>query len=190
MLLEGLRDAGNEGAWREFCVRYEPALFALARRAGLQDPDAHDVIQDTLVVFLEGYRQGRYDRGRGRLRAWLKGIVLNKIREARRRIAKPEIHIVDKTDTTGFMNRVPDDQELKDAFDEEWERHVLAECLREVRQHVDGQTFRAFQLYAMDDWPPEKVAEHLGVSRNAVYISKSRVLARLRALQQQMAELW
>lgn len=189
-LLEGLRREGDERAWREFCSRYEPVLLALARRAGFREQDARDVVQETLIAFLEGFRAGRYERERSRLRSWLKGIVVNKIRETRRRLAKPEIQVADKTDATAFMDAVPDDYELTDVFDEEWEQQVLTECLREVRNQVDAPTFQAFELYAIENWPPEKVAKHLGISRNAVYISKSRVLSRLRDLQKEVSEIW
>ncbi len=189
-LLEGLRDLNNDQAWRQFCDRYEPALLSFAHRAGLREQDARDVVQETLIAFLESFREGRYDRRRGRLRSWIKGIILNKIREARRRLAKHEVQVADKTDATGFMEGIPDDRNLKHFFNEEWEQHVLAECLHEVRRQVDASTFQAFELYALKDWPPEKVAEHLGVSRNAVYIGKSRVLSRLRELRREMIEIW
>ncbi|MHC4090050.1 MAG: RNA polymerase sigma factor [Planctomycetota bacterium] len=190
VLLEGLREQGNDAAWRQFCTRYEPALLAFVRRAGFREQDANDVVQETLAAFFQSYRDGRYDRAQGRLRSWLKGIALNKIREARRRIGGPEVQLVDQADATAFINRIPDDRELKDAFEQEWERQVAAECLREVSRQVDAQTFRAFKLYAVDNWPPDKVATHLGMSRNAVYVSKSRVLSRLRALQADMTQIW
>lgn len=189
-LLEGLRRTGDDQAWRQFCMRYEPALLSMVRRAGLREADARDVVQETLLAFLESFRGGRYNRDRGRLRSWLKGILLNKIKEARRRLARQEVQVADKTDATRFMNGISDEQELTDVFEEEWERQVIAECLREVRRQVDAPTFQAFELYAMENWPPEKVAKHLGISRNAVYISKSRVLTRLRGLQKEMPEIW
>ena len=162
-LLEGLRDLNDDQAWGQFCDRYEPALLSFARRAGFREEDARDVVQETLIAFLESFREGRYDRSRGRLRSWIKGIILNKIRETRRRLAKGEIQIPDQTDATGFLEGLPDDRNLKHFFNEEWEQHVLAECLREVSRQVDASTFEAFELYALKDWQPEKVANHLGV---------------------------
>ena len=65
-------------------------------------------------------------------------------------------------------------------FDQEWERNQLAIALREVARCVDPGVYQAFELYAVLGQPASRVAKFLGVSRNAVYISKSRVLARLR----------
>ncbi|MFH0980705.1 MAG: protein kinase [Planctomycetota bacterium] len=41
-------------------------------------------------------------------------------------------------------------------------------------------TYQAFDLYARKDRPAREVAKLLGLSRNAVYIAKTRILARLR----------
>lgn len=189
-LLQALRQEDNSAAWRQFCDRYEPLLLAFTRRAGLGEEDARDVVQETLAAFVQGFRAGRYDPDRGRLRSWLQGIAFNKIREARRRFARPEVQVVDPGDGTRFMNRVPDDEELTDLFEQEWERAVLAECLREVRRHFDPQTLRAFKLYVLESRPAEDVARELGISRNAVYVGKSRVMAHLTELQKEIAARW
>ncbi len=190
IILQGLGGAENATAWRQFSARYEPMLLAFARRAGLRDEDAQDVVQETLVAFLEDFRRGKFDREKGRLRSWLQGIAFNRIKRARRALTKRERQVVDSGSGTGFMNRIPDDRELTDIFDAEWRRAVTAECMREARQQVDAKTFEVFELYALKGWPAEKVAGHLGMSRNAVYISKTRVLSHLRALRPKMAEIW
>ena len=59
ILIESLRETGNEKAWRQFSARYEPMLLAFSRRAGLRTEDARDVVQETLVAFLEDFRQGQ-----------------------------------------------------------------------------------------------------------------------------------
>jgi len=188
--LDGLRDTANEAVWRRFRHRYEPMLLAFVRRAGFREQDAHDVVQETLVAFLEGFRAGKYDPDKGRLQGWLRGIAHNKVRECWRRLARLEVQAPEGTDSTGLLARLPDDRTLTDVFDREWENAVLAECLRRVQEEVDAQTFAAFDLYARQGWPPDRVAEHLGIPRNVVYISKSRVLSRLRRLQGEIVEIW
>jgi RNA polymerase sigma factor (sigma-70 family) len=170
IILQGIREPDNSRAWGQFSDRYEPMLLAFARRSGFREEDARDIVQETLLVFVEAFRAGKYDRDRGRLRSWLQGIAFNKIREARRRLAKREVQAPDGTEGTDFMHRVADEQELTDIFDQEWERSVLAECLRQVRQQVEPHTFEAFELYAMQGWPVQKVAEHLGINPDAVYV--------------------
>jgi len=190
VILQGLRQQGDEAAWREFCARYEPMLLAFARRSGFREQDARDVVQNTLMSFLEGFRAGKYDPERGRLRSWLQGIAFNKIREGQRDLAKREVQVADSTGATAFMDGIPDEHRLTDIFEEEWERGIMAECLREVRQQVQDTTFQAFRLVVMEDWPAAKVAEHLGISRDAVYTNKRRVLSRLRQLVKEITEIW
>jgi RNA polymerase sigma-70 factor, ECF subfamily len=190
-LLESLRQPGNESAWRRFCARYESMLLAFARAGGLREADACDVVQDTLLVFVERFRAGEYDRAQGRLRTWLKGIMFNKLREARRRNARAERQVVADSNTTAFLDRVPDAQESwEEVFEREWQQAILADCLRAVREHVDAKTFEAFRLYALEDWPPARVAAHLDMDRGMVYVSKSRVMAHLRKLHECLVETW
>lgn len=189
-LLEGLRQADDQTAWQRFCARYEPMLLAFARRVGLQPEDARDVVQETLLVFVKRFRAGDYDRERGRLHAWLGGIAFNKIRDARRRLARREAQMPDSTGTTAFVNHIPDQTELTDIFDQEWRRAVLAECLQAVQQQVSPQTYEAFRLYALDGVPAEQVAEQLGIPRETVYVYKCRVLSHLRKLQEEFTRSW
>ena len=188
--LGGLNE-GDPEAWRRFCERYEPMLLAMTRRAALREEDARDVVQEVLTTaFVVGFRAGKYDSERGRLRCWLQGVAVNKIREARRRIARPEVQLTDQSDATRCLNGIADDRELPGLFEEEWERAVLVECLRRVKLEVDPKTFQAFQLYAIGGRRPEEVAAQLGIARETVYVHKSRVLARLKELHREIAEDW
>ncbi len=187
----GALGEGDQGAWRHFCDRYELMLLAMARRAVLGEEDARDIVQEVLTTaFLEGFRAGKYDPQRGRLRCWLQGIAVNKIREARRRIAKREVQMTHQSEATCNLNHVVDDEHLVNVLDEEWERAVLAECLRRVKLEFEAKTFQAFSLYALAGWPPEEVAAQLGIARETVYVDKSRVLKRLKELEGEIAEGW
>ncbi len=186
MLLEAIARSTGEDAWRRFYGRCEPVLLAVIRRAGFAEQDASDVFQEVMAACLESLREGRYDPAKGRLRAWVQGIAANKIHEARRRKLRAEVQVIDPSDATGFLAAVADEVSWPDVFEEEWERSVLAECMAVVRGQVDGPTFRAFELYALEEWPAEKVAENLGLTANAVYIAKSRVLSRLRRIRQEI----
>ena len=71
-LLEALLDPADDEVWQDFDRRYRPILIAFAQRLGLPDEDA---AQDTLTRFVRSYREGKYDRDRGRLRSWIIGIA-------------------------------------------------------------------------------------------------------------------
>ena len=173
---------GNNDAWRRFVERYAPVLLSVARRAGLQDDDAQDVVQETLTASHAALRRGKYDPARGRLRSWVLGIRSNKIKEAHRGWAKRGVQVADE--------RIPDDRELTRVFDEERERRIMSEGLKVARDRFDATTYRAFELYALQGSPVREVADGLGMSRNAVYVSKSRILRFLREYVKDMTDSW
>lgn len=189
-LLLGLREPDNEPAWRQFCTRYEPMLLAVVRQAGLSDSDAHDVVQETLLAFVQAFRAGKFDRERGRLRSWLRGIAINELRAYWARARRREAQLATSPSGANPADQIPDEHTLSDIFHREWERGVLAACLDEVRQEVDAVTFAAFELYALEGRPAEEVAAQLRVTKNVVYISKTRVLARVRQLEAVMQDTW
>ena len=49
-LILRLGDPADDAAWAEFVQIYQPMLFQLASRWGLQDADAREVVQETLLA--------------------------------------------------------------------------------------------------------------------------------------------
>jgi len=87
-LLERLRQPGQPEAWRRFVQLYTPLLFHWARRLGLQEQDAADLIQDVFLVLARKLPDFTYDR-RQSFRGWLRTVTLNKWRESARRRGLP-----------------------------------------------------------------------------------------------------
>ncbi len=189
-LIQKLREPGNEAAWVRLCERYRPILVAVIRRSGTPEADLDDVAQETLAVILGKFRRGEYDPSKGRLKSWLLGIALNKIREFRRKRRRQSEQTFESGSATGFWDRIPDTRDLTDVFEQEWQAGLLGEALRQVRLQVDAGTFEAFKLYAIDGREPEDVAAHLGMAREAVYNAKSRVLVRLRRIREELDRDW
>jgi RNA polymerase sigma-70 factor (ECF subfamily) len=180
-LLAGLADANNHGVWTAFVSRYRPILIRLALRAGWPAQDAEDLAQQTLGEFVKSYRNHRFDRDRGRLRDWLFGIARNQMRNAARR----------RSDAHGQAGPADlEDAAARRLFDQEWERAVLARCLEEIRGQVGASTYQAFELFALRRVPANSVAAEMGITENAVFLAKRRVLSRLRELLPVVAETW
>ena len=182
-LLEGLRDLRNAAAWAQFDARYRPMVVAFARQLGLRSEDAHDAAQETILAFVRAYQAGGYDRRRGRLRSWLFAIASRKVSDLRR--AQPQ----EGACPEGTLPALSED-EAKKAWETEWQRHVVQACLAEVSRRFDARTVEAFDLYALKEWPVEKVAVRLGMTENTVYGAKHRVMTSIRALMPRMDEIW
>lgn len=169
-----LEEPTDQRAWRTFCGRYGPAVFRFARRQGLGDSNAEEIVADTLAAFFEGYGAGRYDRSRGRFKTWVFGIALNKVRELRRR---------KKQQADEPIERIEDNIRAvspEDEFNTDVDRTLAWECLDAIRTRVAPLTYQAFDLYALKGRPAGDVAKLLGIDTSAVYVAKSRVLSRAR----------
>jgi RNA polymerase sigma-70 factor (ECF subfamily) len=172
-LLEQARRADADTAWDRLVPLYTALLQSWFRAAGLQPADGDDLTQRALEVLLRRLVTFRHSGRRGAFRTWLRGIAVNLLREFwRRRPAADSAPVLDQlVDPRSGLSRL---------WDEEHERHVLHGLLELVRPEFTPTTWQAFRRLALDGVAARAVAAELGLSVNAVLISKSRVLARLR----------
>lgn len=187
-LLEGLRDPANQAVWLTFVGRYRPLIVRYGERLGLSAEDAEDVAQASLLAFCEAYRERRYERVRGRLREWLFGIVHNQVRNWQRRHARPEA--VPETKAEGLLDGLESREGQEQLWEAEWRDSVARACLDLVRSEVQASTFEAFERFALEGRPAEEVAAELGLTPNAVYTAKRRVLRRVRELRPLLEDAW
>lgn len=181
-LIEDLRDAGNAEAWVRFDARYRPVLIGFARTLGFGPEDAAEIAQQTLAEFAEGYRAGRYERGRGRLSSWLIGIARNTAMQTRRRAGRRAA--AGETVLAGVASPLPDEARLTVIWQRERESAILAEAMLVLRtsSRMEPHTIRAFELFALRGVPAEEVAAQCGIGIDAVYVIKNRLIKRLREI--------
>jgi RNA polymerase sigma factor (sigma-70 family) len=178
-LLEQLRDGKAAMAWDEFFQRYWRLIYAGARRRGCGQHTAEEIVQEVLLTVFQKRDVFHYDPQRGRFRDWLRTVVANAVAEHRRGPAQrvraqggSEDHLPEPADNH------PPDQAWDDAFEES----LLAALLEVVRREVAPETYQAFELLALKELSGRQVARLTGLSRNAVYLARRRVLRRLREL--------
>jgi RNA polymerase sigma-70 factor (ECF subfamily) len=172
-LLEQLRRPRDQKAWNRLVQLYTPLLYAAARRLGLQDADAADLVQNVFLVLVHKLPEFRYDHDKS-FRAWLRTILLNKWRESKRRCSLAPVQA-----TEAALARLtgPD---LADLFAEtEYRHHVVHRALRLMQTEFEPATWKACWQCVVAGRPAADVAGELGLSVNAVYLAKSRVLRRL-----------
>ena len=181
-LLEGLKDPANATIWRQWVDRYRPIVVHFARRAGVGD-DAEDVAQAALLDFAQAYREGRYERDRGRLRSWLLGVARHHVlRWHRARSAKPASEVL--VDEPGGPS------DLEAVWEEEWRAAVLSQCRTAIKGEFSPTTLEAFERFVSSGRSAAEVGRELGISENAVFGAKRRVLRRLRELEPLMRDLF
>ena len=186
-LLDGLHDESNHTVWEEFDRRYRPILLRFARRLGLDENDAADVAQETLLRFLRAYRAGEYHRGKGRLRSWLVGIAKYRIADLRRAAARRKV-----TRGQSAIGDVPGDDELEGIWIAEEHQVIFNRALEDLRQttRIADATLDAFERLVVRHESVETVAAGLEMTPQEVYDAKSRVVAKLRETMEKYKSLY
>ncbi len=147
---------------------------------GLDRSDADDVAQETLLAFAGRYRNGDYDRSKGRLSHWLFGIAYRQALNARRRLARREAQF---PRGTASLSAFPDKRIVVQVWEERWDDAILRECLKRIRWEVEPTTLRAFERVVRDQRTPTETAMELGITVKSVYNAKHRILKRIRELR-------
>ncbi|TWT41984.1 RNA polymerase sigma factor [Phycisphaerae bacterium RAS1] len=187
VLLDGLHDAGNGNVWQEFDSRYRPLILAYARRLGLGEHEAADVAQETLLRFVRDYRDGKYERQRGRLRSWIIGIVKHCVLAAREQSARRRAD--GNIDT---IEALPDDAWLEAEWEAQRTQLLLRRALDELRRssRTSDKTIQAFERFVLHERSAADVASELGMTPQDVYMAKNRVAERLREILMQLESVY
>src|SRR4051794_39271500 len=172
-LLEQLREPDADMAWRRLATLYTSVLQHWFRTAGLQPADRDDLTQNALSVLHRRLVDFEHNGRAGAFRTWLRGIVVNLLREFWRRRALPgsDAMLEQLVDPRSHLSRL---------WDEQHDQHVLQSLLELVKPEFSPKTWDAFSRLGLDGASAKDVGAELGMSVNSVLVAKSRVLARLR----------
>ena len=159
---------------------YAPLVRHWCGRRGVRGADAEDVAQEVFRAAAAGLDRFRRERPGDSFRAWLRGIPRNVLLlHFRRAASQPQAS--GGTDALLRINEVSQDDPSAEDEDPPSELDALRQrALDLVRAQVGERTWQAFWLVAVEGQAPADVAARFGVSPNAVRLSKSRVLRRLR----------
>jgi RNA polymerase sigma-70 factor (ECF subfamily) len=180
-LLARIRDGQDGDAWREFVQIYGPVVYRFARNRGLQDADAADLMQDVLRSVARNAARMEYDPTRGTFRGWLYTVTRNKIynflngqRHRPRGSGDADAH--ERLDATPARDSDGPDAD----WEREYQRQLTDRAMDRVKHEFQRNTWDAFWQTAVDGKAAAEVGISLKMTAGAVYVAKSRVLARLR----------
>ena len=200
-LLRDLAQDSQHARWGEFVTRYRPMMEAFMRER-FPTVEADDVIQETLIALIETLPVYHYSpEEKGSFHNYLTGILRNK---ALRQLGKDkrQAEIVDgmrrsrgdtpyqTADFGRAGNAMPTDfgragspLPAEYAADEQsWRDALMESALRQLLADdtVHARTREVFRRVAVNGEKPEDVASDFGITRNAVYQMKDRMMTRLR----------
>ncbi len=186
-LLFRVREWQDGESWEEFHRLYRRLVYGRARRAGLGHEDAEDVAQDVFKRVAETIKDFDASPELGSFRGWLMKLTHWRIADKFESRGKTPAHSPspvqhdDPAGGTGTLERVPSPGEDEDAWDREWQQHVLAMALERLARQVKPLHFQVFELYVRQGWPMLKVSSELGVNPASVYVIGHRLTKLLKA---------
>jgi len=180
--LEELDKYPNGKAWNQLSETCLPMLVKFGIKLGLRYQQSEDAAQETMVKFMELYKAGKFQRGKGGgLRKWLFGISYNVIRDLVKKLPREKL-IADTTTGTTFWDSLEDENAIEKTYDMEWEKMVLAKSLEDIRRRYPKDEYEAFVLYALREKSASEVAKQFDKTENAIYILKHKIIKEIRSL--------
>jgi len=174
-LLLRIRDAQDSSSWGEFVDIYGPLIRSYCLRRGLQEADAADVSQEVLAQVARSIGAFEYQPGRGRFRDWLGTVTRNKMARFFE-VKGRDVQRVGGHEPAADVAAEGDDPE----WSAEFHTRILESALVRIRDDFEIKSWDAFERIWCKDIPAPQVALHLGMTIDAVYAAKSRILRRLR----------
>ena len=164
----------DQPAWETFVGLYTPLMFYWARKAGLGQADAADLVQDVLATVFRRLPDLKYDR-QGSFRGWLRTITLNQFRDRRRKKSLPmtdasQSHLAESIS-------VP---EAESIWDLDYGRMLLKQAMAQMECDFEPSTWQAMMAVMKEDLSVNQAAQKFEVSPWTIYSARSRMISRLR----------
>ncbi|MGI9474857.1 MAG: RNA polymerase sigma factor [Rubripirellula sp.] len=179
-LLIRLRDSRDDEAWTEFTAVYEPVIYRMTRRRGMQDADAREIVQEVLVSVATAI--DRFDiSAAGSFRGWLSRVTRNATIDRMRRIASRG-ETVDASGVIRKLDAVAGEERIGEEFDQDRREQLFRWAASQVRRRTDEVKWMAFWKTSVEGSSIRDVARELGVEEGSIYVSRCRIIKRIREL--------
>lgn len=177
ILLTPIKQGKVIETWREFVRFYSPVIYGFARKKGLQDADAADLMQTVLRRAARGAGTMEYNRQRGTTSGWLYSVTLKQIYDF-----LPAHQNRPRTTGAGSsrINSASDPfSETDPDWDIEYQRQLAAKAMERVKCEFHSLTWQAFRKTSVEGQPAQDVSRELQMTPGEVCVAKGRVLARV-----------
>ena len=180
-LIDRLKNWQDQASWQDFFDTYWKLIYGLARKFGLNEEDAQDVVQETLVSVANQMPNFKYDPELGSFKSWLRTVIRSRILDHLRKRGQATtvpIHVdSDGGDESFTLKELPDknSQNMDQFYEQEWQKNVLDAAIDRVKRKLDPQKYQVFDCYVNKEWTPEKVAAAFRISVDQVYLAKHRI---------------
>jgi RNA polymerase sigma factor (sigma-70 family) len=180
-LIDRLKNWQDQASWQDFFDTYWKLIYGLARKFGLNEEDAQDVVQETLMSVANHMPNFKYDPKLGSFKSWLRTLIRWRISDLLRKRGHATTVPIDPDTESGeeafALKELPDkaSQTMDQFYEQEWQKNVLDAAIAKVKRKLDPQRYQIFDFYVNREWPPEKVAATFNISVDQVYLAKHRI---------------
>jgi RNA polymerase sigma-70 factor (ECF subfamily) len=190
-LLERLKDWDDTASWRLFFETYWKLIFSVARRAGLNETEAEDVVQETIIAVARKMPAFHYDPAVGSFKGWLLRLTRWRITDHLRRKTyrvDGERKSREQPMNEEWLENQPDiaGVNLDEVWESEWKNQLLDAAISRVREHANPRQFQMFFLHVCKGLTARDVAQRLEVKLPEVYFAKYKLSA---AVKREMKRL-
>jgi RNA polymerase sigma-70 factor (ECF subfamily) len=179
-----LKDWEDDRSWRDFFETYWRLIYSTARKGGLSDAEAQEVVQETVIAVAKQMKEFKYDPTVGSFKGWLKLITRRRIADQYRKRKPHELGLAEggTSEGTQAMDRMPAATEdaADAAWELDWKQTLLDRAVELVRTQVSPRQFQIFDLYVLRQWPASQVAAALDINVAQVHLAKHRVQSQIK----------
>ena len=173
-LLNRLRDWDDQQSWKDFFDTYWRLIYSFARKSGLTEAEAEDVVQETVISVAKDIQKFKQDRSLGSFKGWLRNIARWRIADQLRKRARSARE--GEATAAGEISG-PAATNWEAIWEEEGQANLLETAMENVKRRVKEEQYQMFDLYVVKQWPVGKVARMLGVGVGRIYLAKHRISA-------------
>ena len=166
---------GDEGAWEALVLRYQRLIYAIPRRAGLDEGAAAEIFQDVFTTLLESIETIEQP---SRLQAWLVTTAKRKTWRMVGRAKALRPFASEAGEGEDEMYDLADEGLLPDeALTRLEEQHLVRAALKELGDRCRALLQMLF--YAAEPPPYSEIAAALGTSEGSIGPTRARCLKKL-----------
>ena len=176
-LIQRLKATINGESWEEFFHTYWELIYNVARRAGLSEADAQDIVQETILKVHNSLDRFEYNRKRGTFKGWLRTVTRSRLNDFFKKQQRRPALNQPLEDAAGELQNLedPEGPEIEKIWDEEWNRNLIQAALSRTKKLSSPKQFQIFKCHYIDEWTVRETCRTLGVNAAQVYMAKQRV---------------
>lgn len=166
-LLARLKDASADESWREFFDLYWKLIYNAARRHGLREFEAQDVVQEIMLELTRSLKTFNYDPKKGSFKAWLRRETYWRVTDHLRAVRKFEP--LEKAD------HIPAECDFSEFWEKEWADNLISAAIDRAKLKLRPRQFQIYSYCVLQKNGPRKTAQTFQVNGPQVYLNNHRV---------------